>query len=286
MFMTFQKPSLSVRNTITALACALLLSTAIVSPAFAMARLTGQATQGGLLIGQVSPGSRLWLDQRPLQVTRDGSFIIGFGRDAQLRHQLKIISGDGSEQHQEILLTSRQYKVEHVNGIKPQLMHPSAEDLHRIADEKEQIITARQQTGSQSNFLETFRWPVTGRISGIYGSRRIYNGEPRRPHYGVDIAAPAGTPVRAPAGGIVRLAHPGMFFSGRTLIIDHGLGLFSSFLHLQKILVKPGDRIEQGQPIATVGASGRVTGPHLDWRINWFEQHLDPALLVPPMPTK
>jgi murein DD-endopeptidase MepM/ murein hydrolase activator NlpD len=124
---------------------------------------------------------------------------------------------------------------------------------------------------------------VTGRISGVYGSQRILNGKPRRPHFGVDVAAPVGAIVRAPADGLVTLAHGDMFFSGGTLIVDHGHGLSSSFLHLSAILVKEGDRISQGDPIAKVGATGRVSGPHLDWRMNLLGSRLDPQLLVDPM---
>jgi murein DD-endopeptidase MepM/ murein hydrolase activator NlpD len=183
-----------------------------------------------------------------------------------------------------VTLQQRQYDIQKIDGISHRMMNPSKEDLARIHHEAELVMTARKTASRRLDFQESFIWPVTGRISGIYGSQRIFNGEPRRPHFGIDIAAPKGTTVRAPAGGVVTLAHPGMFFSGKTMIIDHGYGLSSSFLHLSKILVKVGDAVVQGQPIAEVGATGRVTGPHLDWRINWFEQRLDPALFVPPMP--
>jgi murein DD-endopeptidase MepM/ murein hydrolase activator NlpD len=129
-----------------------------------------------------------------------------------------------------------------------------------------------------------FIWPVTGRISGVYGSQRILNGKPKRPHYGVDIAAPTGTPVKAPADGVVSLVHNDMFYSGGTLIVDHGHGLSTTYMHLHKILVKKGQRVKQGDVIAQVGATGRVTGPHLHWGMNWFDTRLDPSLLVPPMP--
>ena len=163
------------------------------------------------------------------------------------------------------------------------MMAPSPKNLLRIADEATQVRQARQKDSDLRHFAERFIWPVRGRISGVYGSQRIFNGEPRRPHFGLDIAAPTGTPVKAPAGGVVSLGHAGMFFSGKTLIIDHGHGLSSSFLHLDTILVKVGQTVRQGEPIATVGATGRVTGAHLDWRINWFAARLDPALLVPAM---
>jgi murein DD-endopeptidase MepM/ murein hydrolase activator NlpD len=129
-----------------------------------------------------------------------------------------------------------------------------------------------------------FIWPLEGRISGVYGSQRILNGTPRRPHFGVDIAASVGTRAMAPADGVVTLAHPDMFYSGGTLIIDHGHGLSSTFMHLHRILVNKGQRVRGGEPVAEVGATGRVTGPHLDWRMNLFTKRLDPQLLVEPMP--
>ena len=146
------------------------------------------------------------------------------------------------------------------------------------------IRKARQRDDPRTDFLSGWMWPVSGPISGVYGSQRVLNGEPRRPHYGVDIAAPVGTPVRAPADGLVTLSHPDMFFSGVTLVLDHGHNLSSSFLHLNKSLVKTGDRVKRGDVIAEVGKSGRVTGAHLDWRMNYQAERIDPELLVPPMP--
>ena len=133
-------------------------------------------------------------------------------------------------------------------------------------------------------FLAGFIWPLQGPITGVYGSQRILNGEPRRPHFGVDVAAPTGTPVVAPADAIVTLVHPDMYFSGGTLIMDHGHGLSSTFIHLHKVLVEEGQVVKQGDVVAEVGATGRVTGPHLDWRMNLFTVRIDPELLVPPMP--
>ena len=131
--------------------------------------------------------------------------------------------------------------------------------------------------------MAPFIWPTIGPISGVYGSQRILNGKPKWPHYGVDIAVPTGTEVRAPAGGVVTLAHPDMFYSGGTLIVDHGHGLSSAFLHLSKLRVKTGDKVKQGDVIAEVGATGRATGAHLDWRMNLFNRRIDPQLLVSPM---
>ena len=250
-------------------------------PLLAELRLTGSFTQGGLLQGQVAPGTRVFYDERAIKLTADGRFVLGFGRDAAERQSLTLIAPDGQVLIEDVVLAPRDYRIERINGISQRLMAPSKSDLQRIRREAALVRQARQHDSDFANFLEPFIWPVTGRISGVYGSQRIFNGKPRRPHFGLDIAVPKGTPVVAPAGGQVRLSHPGMFFSGKTLIIDHGHGLSSSFLHLQKIYVTEGQRVAQGEKIAAVGATGRVTGPHLDWRINWFGQRLDPALLVP-----
>ncbi len=152
--------------------------------------------------------------------------------------------------------------------------------LSRIRKEAEQVREARVPDTDQEDFFNGFGWPVKGRISGVYGSQRVYNGKPGRPHYGLDIAVPTGTPVAAPADGIVRLVDSDLYYSGGTIIIDHGHGLFSSFLHLSKVSVKGGTTIKRGQIIGEVGATGRVTGAHLDWRYNWFDKRLDPALLT------
>lgn len=262
-----------------------LIMVLVLLPQLALAELQlfGSFSQGGLVQGKVAAGTRVFYGDRAIKLTDDGRFILGFGRDAKERQSLTLITPDGETLIEELELAQRDYQIERINGISQRMMAPSESDLQRIRREAVQVQQARQYDSDFADFLEPFIWPVTGRISGVYGSQRIFNGEPRRPHFGVDIAVPQGTPVVAPAGGRVRLSHPGMFFSGKTLVIDHGHGLSSSFLHLQKIFVKEGQSVSQGQKIAAVGATGRVTGPHLDWRINWFEQRLDPALLVPEM---
>lgn len=246
--------------------------------------LDGTFTQGGLLRGQAIPGSRVYYGERQIKVSSAGNFLLGFSRDADSEHSLTLIAPSGEVSFKKLQITKRKYQIQRINGISKKMMAPSNKDLQRIRREAAQVKKTRQLDTELKNFRENFIWPILGPITGVYGSQRIFNGEPRRPHFGIDIAAATGTPIVAPAGGTVTLAHPGMFFSGMTLIIDHGHGLSSSFLHLQRILVVEGEQVEQGQKIATVGATGRVTGPHLDWRINWFEQRLDPALLVPMMP--
>lgn len=256
------------------------------TPCVAELQLEGSSTQGGLLFGHADSGTQVFYADRPLKIAPDGSFILGFGRDISPQQHLTWVDSSGTAHSYEFTLQQRQYNIQKINGISKRMMDPSEEDLRRIGNEANRVATARKTNSPRLNFQESFIWPVIGRISGIYGSQRILNGEPRRPHFGIDIAAPTGTPVKAPAGGLVTMVHEGMFFSGATLVIDHGHGLSSSFLHLHEILVKEGTQVIQGETIATVGATGRVTGPHLDWRINWFDQRLDPALLVPPMPQR
>lgn len=263
-----------------ALCGALLLLALLLSPPAQAVQLSGQFTQGGLVIGRALPGSRVEYAGRALTLSADGHFVFGFGRDADLQQQLVLVAPDGSRQVESFRIEPRHYQTQRINGISARMMNPSAEEQRQIERDMKHVAAARQVESEQEFFLEPFDWPVQGDISGVYGSRRILNGEPRQPHFGVDIAAPAGTPVVAPAGGRVTLAEPGMFYSGKTLILDHGHGLSSSFLHLSEILVGVGDQVRKGETIARVGASGRVTGPHLDWRVNWFEVRLDPQLLV------
>ncbi len=247
--------------------------------------LDGPRTQGGLLRGRVAPGSAVEFEGVPVRVSADGWFLIGFGRDAPPEAELAVAFPDGRREGLVLEVASREYRIERIDGLPPSKVAPrSEEDLARIRAEARMVEQARSFDDPRTDFLSGFRWPLKGRISGVYGSQRILNGEPRQPHYGIDIAAPTGTKVGAPAGGEATLAHPDMLLSGGTLIVDHGHGLSSAFLHLARILVERGERVAQGQTIAEVGATGRATGPHLDWRINLFDRRLDPALLAGPMP--
>ena len=268
-----------------ALALCALLASGPLRAAETGLRLDGPRTQGALLRGRVTPGSAVELDGAPVRVSEDGWFLVGFGRDAAPKAVLEVTWSDGRHERQVLTVRPREYEIERIDGLPARKVTPrSEEDLARIAAEVELVKVARRTDDSRTDFLDGFQWPVKGRISGVYGSQRILNGEPRRPHFGIDIAAPAGTRVLAPAGGVVTLAHPDMFLSGGTLILDHGHGLSSAFLHLSRILVEKGERVAQGQPIAEVGSGGRSTGAHLDWRINLFTRRLDPALLAGPMP--
>jgi murein DD-endopeptidase MepM/ murein hydrolase activator NlpD len=246
--------------------------------------LEGTRAQGGMVIGRTEPGDRVSFDDRSIRVSAEGVFLLGFGRDDDLSHTLKVSRGGKPVETRQIIISKRDYRIQRIDGLPPGKVKPPKRDWERIRREAALVKQARRRDDARSDFLNGFIWPTQGRISGVYGSQRILNGEPRRPHFGVDIAAPVGTLVVAPADGVVTLAHPDMFYSGGTLVVDHGHQLSSSFLHLHKILVKEGDRVRQGDPIAEVGASGRVTGAHLDWRMNLRDARIDPQLLVPPMP--
>ena len=266
---------------VVALCCLFALQAA---PRAAEVTLKGPFIQGGLIFGQAQPGAKASLDGRPLRMTADGRFIFGFGRDAAAQATLEVAAPDGSVTTQELEIARRDYDIQRIDGIAKDYVSPPEEVLARIRADSEAAARARTADRPETDFDSGFVWPALGPISGVYGSQRILNGEPRQPHYGVDIAGPVGTPVTAPADGVITLAHPGMYFSGATLIIDHGHGLSSTFLHLEKIEVTEGQRVRQGEVVALMGKSGRVTGPHLDWRMNWHDQRIDPALLVPPMP--
>ena len=244
----------------------------------------GPRIQGGLVRGRVAPGSKVEFEGEPVRVSGEGWFLIGFGRDAPAKAVLSVVFPDGKRERYGLAVKPRKYRIQRIDGLPPSKVTPSKEDLVRIRKEVALVKRARTVDDPRTDFLGGFQWPVKGRISGVYGSQRILNGEPRRPHYGIDIAAPKGTRVVAPAAGVVTLVHRDMYFSGGTMIVDHGHGLSSAFLHLSRILVKEGQRVKQGQPIAEVGSTGRSTGPHLDWRINLFGRRLDAALLVGPMP--
>jgi murein DD-endopeptidase MepM/ murein hydrolase activator NlpD len=234
--------------------------------------------------GQVEPGTTVRVDGRKIPVAPDGTFLLGFGRTHPGNMELQLKSPQGSVRHRTLQVDQREYGTQRIQGLPARKVHPDPADMERIRRDRERVKAARSHISDLTAFRKGFIWPVRGPITGVYGTRRILNGAPRQPHFGVDIAAPAGTPVRAPAGGVARLAAPDLFFSGGTLILDHGHGLTSSFLHLQRFRVEPGDRVRQGQIIAEVGATGRVTGAHLDWRISLRGKRLDPALAAGPMP--
>lgn len=262
-------------------ALALLL---LVTPALGQVHLEGKTVQGGLLFGKSPPGSKMTLDGEPLLLSTDGHFVIGFSREQTAAQELVARLPDGRLWRKTLNPEPRQFEIQRVDGLPPETVTPDPSVLERIREEAELARRARERRDDRSDWTGGFIWPAVGPITGVYGSQRILNGEPRAPHWGIDIAASAGTPVLAPARGLVTLTHPDMYFSGGTILIDHGLGLTSAFLHLSAIHVEAGQWVEQGTIIGEIGATGRATGPHLDWRMNWGEIRVDPQLLLPPLP--
>jgi len=242
--------------------------------------LKGTAVQGGLLFGQAEPGSSVSLDGTAVAISADGQFVIGFGRDEAGTRELRVSSPAGEVFKKNITVQVSEYDIERVDGLPPATVSPDPAATARIREEARMVSTARQHRDIHAYYAGGFSWPAKGRISGVYGSQRILNGQPRNPHYGLDIAAPEGTDVFAPADGLVTLTHPDMLLSGGTLILDHGQGLSSSFLHLSEILVEAGTFVKQGDLIARIGSTGRASGPHLDWRMNWLDRRVNPQLLV------
>jgi murein DD-endopeptidase MepM/ murein hydrolase activator NlpD len=261
----------------------LLILTSMASSAL---ELQGEWQQGGVIIGKVPQGTQVTYREKQLQISPEGEFVIGLGRDAAGQVSFVTTDRDGLHKEHRFAVKKRTYNIQKVTGVPQQTVEPDPAQVERAKREAQMATDARKGDLPLTFFAQKFEWPLIGPVTGVYGSQRFYNGVPNSPHYGVDIAKPVGTLVKAPAGGVVTLVHPDMFFSGGTLIIDHGHGLSSTFIHLSEVLVKKGDAISQGQAIAKVGKTGRATGPHLDWRMNWFEERVDPQLLVEPMPAK
>lgn len=246
--------------------------------------LTGAFSQGGLLVGQVSPETSVTLMNRSINIEEDGSFVFGLGRDAPAEIKLVTENSQGEKQSHTFSIAQREYREQRIEGVPQKTVTPPPEVLDRIRREGAMVKQARAGSSSLKDFLAGFTRPLEGPITGVYGSRRVYNGTPGRPHYGLDIAAPTGTEVYAPAPGVVKLSHDDMFYSGGTLIIDHGQGVSSTFIHLSEVIAIPDQRVKAGDLIARVGATGRATGPHLDWRINWFNVRVDPDLVLKSFP--
>ena len=246
--------------------------------------LDGPRVQGGLLQGRTAPDAEVAFNGDRIRVSAEGLFLVGFHRDEPDQAVVAVTYADGHQAQHTIKVERREYEIQRIDGLPTRLVSPSEDDLQRIREESAAVRKVRTLDDPRADFLSGFQWPTTGIITGVYGSQRILNGEKRRPHFGIDIAAPEGTEVLAPADGVVTLVNPDMFFSGGTMILDHGHGLSSAFLHLSRIIATEGEAVKQGDVIAEVGSTGRVTGDHLDWRINLFERRLDPHLLVGPMP--
>ncbi|MBA3897754.1 MAG: M23 family metallopeptidase [Sphingomonadaceae bacterium] len=244
--------------------------------------LSAPAAQGGLVLGTAPTGTcALTLDGEVVRVASDGRFVMGFGRDAGASATLVATLPGGREVTRMLAVASRQWRIETFSSL-PRFALPSAEFQRLRPDELRRIAAARAIDSGSEGWRQQFVWPVTGRVSGVFGSQRVYaNGEKGDYHSGVDIARPEGTPVVAPADGVVVLAADRPFtLEGNLLIIDHGMGLNSAFLHLSQIDVKAGEHVARGQPVGRIGMTGRATGPHLHWAIKWRDRRLDPQAVL------
>lgn len=251
------------------------------APAVLTLNCAGAFTQGGVVLCRTLPGARVFIDGAAMgEADAEGWAVLGFLRDSGARAVITAQS-DGAEVEQRVEISARQFDIQRVEGLPQQTVTPT--DPAVLARIQREAVLKNEGFASRAaltGFLDGFIWPVEGRISGRWGNQRVLNGVPATPHFGVDIAAAAGTPIRAPAAGVVTLANPDMHFEGGLIFIDHGQGLITMYLHMSRLDVAVGDRIEQGQVIGAVGASGRATGPHLCWRMRLNGRQLDPAMAI------
>ena len=238
--------------------------------------ITGAMEQGSLAFGQAPAGSQVALDGRPLDVTADGRFAFGFAYDQTRPSLVTVRYPDGGGDSRSFTPTKRQYEIQRVNGLPQNTVTPPKEVQARISKEAETIYLARLTNTKGSDFLSGFDWPAPGIESGVFGSQRIDNGSPMSPHFGVDMAAPVGTPIHAPAAGTVSISDD-YYLDGGFTLLDHGQGVSTCYLHQSKRLVKAGDVVKRGQLMGLIGQTGRATGPHLHWAMNWFQAKLDPS---------
>jgi murein DD-endopeptidase MepM/ murein hydrolase activator NlpD len=273
------------RRAASGLAAAAAFALTAAQPAPADFSLRGAAVQGGLIHGSAPAGTAtLTLDGKPVPLSADGAFVIGFDRDRTGTALLEARLPDGRTLRRELGIAPQHWAIEQVDVAQRPAGMPDADYLRIREGEVARIAAARAVRSGSDGWRQAFIWPARGRISGVFGSQRIYRGQPGAYHPGVDIAAGAGATVVAPADGIVVLAGPPAFtLEGNLIIIDHGMGLNSAFLHLSSQAVKVGDHVRQGQAIGTVGMTGRATGPHLHWAMKWRDARIDPAAVAGPM---
>ena len=240
----------------------------------------GKFEQGSFILGKTEPNATVFIDKRKIRVSKKGFFVFGLDRDRGNDVSIKIHK-DGKQQTIVKKVLKREYKIQRIDGLPPKQVTPPPEVYERIKKDNKLIGEARSLDTTYNFFKDKFIYPLDKYIiTGVYGSQRILNGKPRRPHYGIDFHAPEGTPVRAMMDGEVTLAENDMYFTGGTLIFDHGHGISTLFMHMKDINVKLGQKVKKGEIVGTLGQSGRATGPHLDIRLNWFDIKLDPASIL------
>ena len=244
------------------------------------ATFEGKFIQGSFILGKTEPGSQIFIDNKKVKVTSEGLFVFGLGRDRKYDVVITV-NRDGNKQKIVKKVQKRKYNIQRIDGLEEKKVTPPEEVYERIKRENKWIGEARAIDSNLTFFTKKFIVPVENAIiSGVYGSQRILNGKPKWPHYGLDFAADEGTKIKAMLDGTVTLVEPDLFYTGGTLIFDHGHGISTLYMHMKKILVKKGQKIKQGDVIGTVGSTGRATGAHLDVRLNWFQIRLDPAIVL------
>jgi murein DD-endopeptidase MepM/ murein hydrolase activator NlpD len=260
------------------------LAAALPAAAKDRVRLRGPIAQGALVFGYTAPGTAVSVDGRTLRVTKRGRFVFGIGRDRKTPVALALAYPDGTRETRDLKVRPRKWRIQRITGVPERLVTPPPEVMARLEREYKLMVDARKVDSGRTDWTGKPIWPARGRITGVFGSQRVYNGKPRAYHSGVDVGIGRGTPVRAPLGGVVTLTHEGMYFAGKSVVIDHGYGVNSTFIHLSKILVKPGQRVRKGEVVGLSGMTGRATGPHLHWSLAWFQTRVDPQPVVGPMP--
>ncbi len=239
----------------------------------------GKFIQGHFIIGKTEPNSKIIIDKKEIKVSKEGFFVFGIDRDRKFDILITKTS-NGKKEKIVKKVFKRKYKIQKIDGLPESKVTPPEEVYKRIKKENNAIGEARAINSDLNYFKNKFIMPLDGIITGVYGSQRILNGKPKWPHYGIDIAAKKGTHIKSSANGIVTMAEDDLYYTGGTVIMDHGHGISTIYSHLEKVLVKVGDKVDQGNIIGTVGSTGRSTGPHLDFRVNWFQTRLDPMSVL------
>ena len=239
----------------------------------------GNFSQGNFILGKTEPNTKIIVNKTEVRVSKDGYFVFGIDRDRKYDLVITKISNGKKEKIVKKIL-KRKYKIQRIDGLPENKVTPPESVYKRIKAENNRIGEVRAINSELNFFKDKFIMPVDGIITGVYGSQRILNGKPKWPHYGIDIAAKQGTQIKSSATGIVTMAEDDLYYTGGTIIMDHGHGISTIYSHLENVLVSVGDKINQGDIIGTVGSTGRSTGPHLDFRINWFQTRLDPMSVL------